>query len=112
MGSGEDGGLSQLPGVSQEQQPSWTDDLPLCHLSGVGSASNRSYAADGKGIESHPPEDSWLKFRYVWRVAVPDRESQFMSKKRVCLATAVYRGLPLKWGLWEVTTTVVLSTSS
>lgn len=48
---------------SQEQQPSWTDDLPLCHLSGVGSASNRSYSADGKGTESHPPEDNWLKFR-------------------------------------------------
>ncbi|XP_057172319.1 TGF-beta-activated kinase 1 and MAP3K7-binding protein 1 isoform X4 [Ursus arctos] len=48
---------------SLEQQPSWTDDLPLCHLSGVGSAPNRSYSADGKGTESHPPEDSWLKFR-------------------------------------------------
>uniref|UniRef100_H0WFL4 TGF-beta-activated kinase 1 and MAP3K7-binding protein 1 n=1 Tax=Otolemur garnettii TaxID=30611 RepID=H0WFL4_OTOGA len=46
-----------------EQQPSWTDDLPLCHLSGVGSASNRSYSADGKGTETHPPEDNWLKFR-------------------------------------------------
>ncbi|XP_012314414.1 TGF-beta-activated kinase 1 and MAP3K7-binding protein 1 isoform X3 [Aotus nancymaae] len=57
-------GASWLPGVlPQEQQPSWTDDLPLCHLSGVGSASNRSYSADGKGTESHPPEDSWLKFR-------------------------------------------------
>jgi hypothetical protein len=53
---------------SQEQQPSWTDDLPLCHLSGVGSASNRSYSADGKGTESHPPEDNWLKFRCAcWR---------------------------------------------
>ncbi|CAH6791197.1 Tab1 [Phodopus roborovskii] len=53
---------SELCGRS-EQQPSWTDDLPLCHLSGVGSASNRSYSADGKGTESHPPEDNWLKFR-------------------------------------------------
>lgn len=49
--------------LQSEQQPSWTDDLPLCHLSGVGTASNRSYSADGKGTESHPPEDSWLKFR-------------------------------------------------
>ncbi|EQB77202.1 TGF-beta-activated kinase 1 and MAP3K7-binding protein 1 isoform alpha [Camelus ferus] len=49
--------------VRKEQQPSWTDDLPLCHLSGVGSASNRSYSADGKSTESHPPEDNWLKFR-------------------------------------------------
>uniref|UniRef100_A0A8D2D5B2 TGF-beta-activated kinase 1 and MAP3K7-binding protein 1 n=1 Tax=Sciurus vulgaris TaxID=55149 RepID=A0A8D2D5B2_SCIVU len=46
-----------------EQQPSWTDDLPLCHFSGVGSAANRVYSADGKGTEGHPPEDSWLKFR-------------------------------------------------
>ncbi|XP_060044978.1 TGF-beta-activated kinase 1 and MAP3K7-binding protein 1 isoform X2 [Erinaceus europaeus] len=49
--------------LQSEQQTSWTDDLPLCHLSGVGSASNRSYSADGKGTESHPPEDNWLKFR-------------------------------------------------
>ena len=49
--------------VSQEQQPSWTDDLPSCHLSGVGSAPNRSYSADGKGTEGHPLEDNWLKFR-------------------------------------------------
>ncbi|XP_054997118.1 TGF-beta-activated kinase 1 and MAP3K7-binding protein 1 isoform X1 [Sorex araneus] len=49
--------------LQSEQQPSWTDDLPLCHLSGVGSAPNRSYSADGKAVESHPPEDSWLKFR-------------------------------------------------
>nr|KAF6498089.1 TGF-beta activated kinase 1 (MAP3K7) binding protein 1 [Rousettus aegyptiacus] len=49
--------------LQSEQQPSWTDDLPLCHLSGVGSASNRSYSADGKGTESHPLEDNWLKFR-------------------------------------------------
>lgn len=61
-GSGEEGGF-QFPDASQEQQPSWTDDLPLCHFSGVGSASNRSYSADGKGTESHPPEDNWLKFR-------------------------------------------------
>ncbi|NXJ87982.1 TAB1 protein, partial [Corythaixoides concolor] len=46
-----------------EQQPSWTDDLPSCHLSGVGSAPNRSYSADGKGTEGHPLEDNWLKFR-------------------------------------------------
>ncbi|KAL2309195.1 hypothetical protein Nmel_005379 [Mimus melanotis] len=47
----------------REQQPSWTDDLPSCHLSGVGSAPNRSYSADGKGTEGHPLEDNWLKFR-------------------------------------------------
>uniref|UniRef100_A0A8C5TD09 TGF-beta-activated kinase 1 and MAP3K7-binding protein 1 n=1 Tax=Malurus cyaneus samueli TaxID=2593467 RepID=A0A8C5TD09_9PASS len=55
-------GLFPLP-LCQEQQPSWTDDLPSCHLSGVGSAPNRSYSADGKGTEGHPLEDNWLKFR-------------------------------------------------
>ncbi|XP_072512287.1 TGF-beta-activated kinase 1 and MAP3K7-binding protein 1 [Notamacropus eugenii] len=49
--------------LQSEQQPSWTDDLPLCQLSGVGSAPNRTYSADGKGSESHPLEDNWLKFR-------------------------------------------------
>ncbi|KAM6436052.1 TGF-beta-activated kinase 1 and MAP3K7-binding protein 1 isoform 2-T2 [Liasis olivaceus] len=49
--------------LQSEQLSSWTDDLPLCQLSGVGSASNRSYTADGKGTETHPLEDSWLKFR-------------------------------------------------
>ncbi|XP_073182880.1 TGF-beta-activated kinase 1 and MAP3K7-binding protein 1 isoform X2 [Lepidochelys kempii] len=49
--------------LQSEQQPSWTDDLPLCQLSGVGSAPNRSYSADGKGTEGHPWEDNWLKFR-------------------------------------------------
>uniref|UniRef100_A0A8C5WFL5 TGF-beta activated kinase 1 (MAP3K7) binding protein 1 n=1 Tax=Leptobrachium leishanense TaxID=445787 RepID=A0A8C5WFL5_9ANUR len=48
--------------VSWEQQ-SWTDDLPLCHLSGVGSAPNRTYNVDGQGKEEHPCEDNWLKFR-------------------------------------------------
>ncbi|XP_053158813.1 LOW QUALITY PROTEIN: TGF-beta-activated kinase 1 and MAP3K7-binding protein 1-like [Hemicordylus capensis] len=49
--------------LQSEQQTSWTDDLPLCQLSGVGSAPNRSYTTDGKGIEIHPLEDNWLKFR-------------------------------------------------
>lgn len=65
----------------QEQQPSWTDDLPLCHLSGVGSASNRSYSADGKGTESHPPEDNWLKFRYVWHCCTGQRKSVHEQEK-------------------------------
>ncbi|XP_026552278.1 TGF-beta-activated kinase 1 and MAP3K7-binding protein 1 [Pseudonaja textilis] len=49
--------------LQSEQLSSWTDDLPLCLLSGVGSASNRSYTTDGKGTEIHPLEDNWLKFR-------------------------------------------------
>nr|XP_020665801.1 TGF-beta-activated kinase 1 and MAP3K7-binding protein 1 isoform X3 [Pogona vitticeps] len=49
--------------LQSEQLSSWTDDLPLCQLSGVGSAPNRSYSTDGKGTEMHPWEDNWLKFR-------------------------------------------------
>ncbi|XP_075039016.1 TGF-beta-activated kinase 1 and MAP3K7-binding protein 1-like [Mixophyes fleayi] len=47
----------------QSEQLSWTDDLPLCHLSGVGSATNRTYNSEGLGKEEHPCEDNWLKFR-------------------------------------------------
>ncbi|XP_018425398.1 PREDICTED: TGF-beta-activated kinase 1 and MAP3K7-binding protein 1, partial [Nanorana parkeri] len=47
----------------QTEQLSWTDDLPLCHLSGIGSATNRTYNSEGLGKEEHPCEDNWLKFR-------------------------------------------------
>uniref|UniRef100_A0A8C2M3C9 PPM-type phosphatase domain-containing protein n=1 Tax=Cricetulus griseus TaxID=10029 RepID=A0A8C2M3C9_CRIGR len=49
--------------LQSEQQLSWMDGLLLCHLSGVGSASIHSYSTNGKGTESHPHEDNWLKFR-------------------------------------------------
>ncbi|XP_064419465.1 TGF-beta-activated kinase 1 and MAP3K7-binding protein 1 isoform X2 [Latimeria chalumnae] len=49
--------------LPNEQQPSWTDDLPPCQFSGVGSAPNQFYSADGKGKEEHPSEDGWLRFR-------------------------------------------------
>lgn len=51
-----------------EQQPSWTDDLPPCQLSGVGSAPNCSYTSEGQDKEEHPFEDNWLKFRSDDRV--------------------------------------------
>ncbi|OCT83111.1 TGF-beta-activated kinase 1 and MAP3K7-binding protein 1 [Xenopus laevis] len=44
------------------EQQSWTDDLPLCNLSGVGSASNQTYNSEGLGKEEHPCEDNWIKF--------------------------------------------------
>ncbi|XP_073448651.1 TGF-beta-activated kinase 1 and MAP3K7-binding protein 1 isoform X2 [Aquarana catesbeiana] len=47
----------------QTDSMSWTDDLPLCHLSGIGSATNRTYNPEGLGKEEHPCEDNWLKFR-------------------------------------------------
>lgn len=45
------------------QHQSWTDDLPLCQLCGVGKAPNCVYGSDGKGTQSHPNEDAHLRFR-------------------------------------------------
>ncbi|MBN3323418.1 TAB1 protein, partial [Atractosteus spatula] len=45
------------------QQQSWTDDLPICRLCGVGTAANCVYSADGKGTQTHPNEDGHLRFR-------------------------------------------------
>ncbi|XP_030064323.1 TGF-beta-activated kinase 1 and MAP3K7-binding protein 1 isoform X3 [Microcaecilia unicolor] len=57
------GGCLATLGMSlKEQQLSWTDDLPLCQLSGVGTATNCTYNSDIKGKEEHPLEDNWLKF--------------------------------------------------
>ncbi|XP_030637500.1 TGF-beta-activated kinase 1 and MAP3K7-binding protein 1 [Chanos chanos] len=41
---------------------SWTDDLPLCQLCGVGTAPNCVYGPDGKGTQSHPNEDGHFRF--------------------------------------------------
>uniref|UniRef100_A0A669BGC7 TGF-beta-activated kinase 1 and MAP3K7-binding protein 1 n=1 Tax=Oreochromis niloticus TaxID=8128 RepID=A0A669BGC7_ORENI len=45
------------------QHQSWTDDLPLCQMCGVGTAPNCVYGPDGKGTQSHPNEDGHLRFR-------------------------------------------------
>lgn len=42
---------------------SWTDDLPLCEMSGVGTAPNCVYGADGAGTQGHPNEDTHIRFR-------------------------------------------------
>uniref|UniRef100_A0A672FWV3 TGF-beta-activated kinase 1 and MAP3K7-binding protein 1 n=1 Tax=Salarias fasciatus TaxID=181472 RepID=A0A672FWV3_SALFA len=46
-----------------QQHQSWTDDLPLCQMCGVGTAPNCVYGPDGKGTQSHPNEDGHLRFR-------------------------------------------------
>uniref|UniRef100_A0A8C4GGN2 TGF-beta-activated kinase 1 and MAP3K7-binding protein 1 n=1 Tax=Dicentrarchus labrax TaxID=13489 RepID=A0A8C4GGN2_DICLA len=48
---------------SREQHQSWTDDLPLCQMCGVGTAPNCVYGPDGKGTQSHTNEDGHLRFR-------------------------------------------------
>ena len=42
---------------------SWTDDLPVCHLSGVGFATNQIYREDGFRREEHEFEDRSIHFR-------------------------------------------------
>ncbi|KAM8879706.1 TGF-beta-activated kinase 1 and MAP3K7-binding protein 1 isoform 3-T3 [Spinachia spinachia] len=46
-----------------QSHQSWTDDLPLCQLCGVGTATNCEYGPNGKGVQSHPNEDGHLRFR-------------------------------------------------
>ncbi|XP_058258856.1 TGF-beta-activated kinase 1 and MAP3K7-binding protein 1 isoform X2 [Hemibagrus wyckioides] len=41
---------------------SWTDDLPLCQLCGVGTAPNCVYSPDGKSTQMHPNEDGHFRF--------------------------------------------------
>ncbi|XP_041093730.1 TGF-beta-activated kinase 1 and MAP3K7-binding protein 1 [Polyodon spathula] len=49
--------------VRQSATQSWTDDLPLCQLCGVGSAVNRVYTPDGKAVQEHPYEDGYMRFQ-------------------------------------------------
>ncbi|CAL1263439.1 unnamed protein product [Larinioides sclopetarius] len=48
----------------QEPSHSWTDDLPVCPLSGVGFSTNQKYRPDGFRREEHPFEDRSFHFRY------------------------------------------------
>ncbi|XP_061840212.1 TGF-beta-activated kinase 1 and MAP3K7-binding protein 1 isoform X1 [Nerophis lumbriciformis] len=53
---------AQRRNLMQSHQ-SWTDDLPICQLCGVGTATNSLYGPDGKSTQSHPNEDTYLRFR-------------------------------------------------
>ena len=49
----------------QDRKPSsWTDDLPVCYLSGVGSSTNQIYREDGIRQEAHEFEDRSFHFRF------------------------------------------------
>lgn len=43
---------------------SWTDDLPVCKLSGVGFATNQIYREDGNRQEEHPFEDRSYHYKF------------------------------------------------
>lgn len=47
----------------QRPYQSWTDDLPVCYLSGVGFATNQVYREDGFRQEEHEFEDRSIHFR-------------------------------------------------
>ncbi|XP_022095510.1 TGF-beta-activated kinase 1 and MAP3K7-binding protein 1-like [Acanthaster planci] len=49
--------------ISQSPAPSWTDDLPVCHLSGIGYSTNQIYRQDGAREEEHEFEDRFFHFR-------------------------------------------------
>ncbi|XP_022918161.2 TGF-beta-activated kinase 1 and MAP3K7-binding protein 1-like [Onthophagus taurus] len=43
---------------------SWTDDLPVCKQSGVGSATNQIYREDGNRQEAHSFEDRTFHYKF------------------------------------------------
>ncbi|XP_070580706.1 TGF-beta-activated kinase 1 and MAP3K7-binding protein 1-like [Ptychodera flava] len=47
----------------QSHSLSWTDDLPVCRLSGVGFSTNQIYREDGGRLEEHEFEDHCFHFR-------------------------------------------------
>uniref|UniRef100_A0A8C4NEK0 TGF-beta activated kinase 1 (MAP3K7) binding protein 1 n=1 Tax=Eptatretus burgeri TaxID=7764 RepID=A0A8C4NEK0_EPTBU len=49
--------------VQQAPEHNWTDDLPVCQLSGVGMVANALYEPDGSCPEERPCEDCALRFR-------------------------------------------------
>uniref|UniRef100_H3DNB2 TGF-beta activated kinase 1 (MAP3K7) binding protein 1 n=1 Tax=Tetraodon nigroviridis TaxID=99883 RepID=H3DNB2_TETNG len=53
---------AQRRNLMQSHQ-SWTDDLPLCQMCGVGTTPNCVYGPDGKGSQSHSNEDGHVRFR-------------------------------------------------
>ncbi len=57
--------------MALESFRSWTDDIPICKHSGIGSATNEIYRKDGRRAEMHPVQDRHFHFRY----------SIFFSKK-------------------------------
>ncbi|VDP23017.1 unnamed protein product [Soboliphyme baturini] len=45
------------------EDSSWIDDLPSCHLSGVGFVSNAMYRRDGQPSHEHNFEDACIRLR-------------------------------------------------
>ncbi|KAK7111479.1 TGF-beta-activated kinase 1 and MAP3K7-binding protein 1-like [Littorina saxatilis] len=58
------GALGPAPRLIMQGQQSWTDDLPVCHVSGVGLSTNQIYREDGNRREEHECEDRNFHFRH------------------------------------------------
>ncbi|KAM9792433.1 TGF-beta-activated kinase 1 and MAP3K7-binding protein 1 [Neosynchiropus ocellatus] len=79
------------------QNQSWTDDLPLCQMCGVGTAPNSVYGPDGKGTQSHPNEDGHFRFRgedgcFLYGVFNGYEGSRVASFAAQCLTAEVLLG--------------------
>ncbi|CAL1527051.1 unnamed protein product [Lymnaea stagnalis] len=61
MSNGPD---SRFRNRMQDPTLSWTDDLPVCHFSGVGLSTNQIYREDGNRREAHENEDRNFHFRH------------------------------------------------
>ncbi|KAH9504077.1 PHOsphatase [Bulinus truncatus] len=55
---------SSYRNMMQDPALSWTDDLPVCHFSGVGLSTNQIYREDGNRREAHENEDRNFHFRH------------------------------------------------
>ena len=49
--------MVQTSAEAAQRLTSWTDDLPVCTASGLGSSTNELYRRDGRRTEMHPTED-------------------------------------------------------
>lgn len=63
-GSLSNGSVKLASRLGMQGQMSWTDDLPVCHLSGVGLSTNQIYREDGNRQEEHDCEDRNFHFRH------------------------------------------------
>lgn len=57
------GSITRASSQASQEHSCWTDDLPVCHLSGVGFSTNQIYREDGLRREEHEFEDRSFHFR-------------------------------------------------
>lgn len=55
---------SLRPEQTYQASKSWTDDLPVCKESGIGSSTNQIYREDGNRQEEHDFEDRFFHIKF------------------------------------------------